>query len=215
MSATLAPPPDWVEADAPADAELPLEEIDRRLHEDSGLEYADGEFIERTSSERTARVNAEFACALWDASRLADRARIARLYDATLIYRCWPDDPTRSRRPRCSVIVESRLADLRGDVNEMTIVPDLAVEVVSPKDRAVEVEAKLVDYRIAGFPLVWVVYPAGRVLHARTPAGVTILEESAVLELPGLLPDFRHTVADLLGPTPTASDKAAKKRNPA
>ena len=35
------------------------------------------------------------------------------------------------------------------------IPPDLAVVVVSPNDRAGELEEKRVDYRKADFPLVW------------------------------------------------------------
>ena len=40
--------------------------------------------------------------------------------------------------------------------------PDLAVEVVSPGDTAVEVEAKVLEYLQAGARLVWVLYPDTR-----------------------------------------------------
>ena len=54
------------------------------------------------------------------------------------------------------------------------IPPDLAVEVVSPNDSASELEEKLDDYRTAGVPLIWVIYPELRkvkILRQEGPAG--------------------------------------------
>ncbi len=60
--------------------------------------------------------------------------------------------------------------------------PDLAVEVLSPHDRASEVLAKVSDWLEAGCPLVWVVDPENR--------SVTVYgqqKETHILHLPDVL----------------------------
>ena len=77
-------------------------------------------------------------------------------------YQCFPHAPGLVRRPDVSFIRRGRLP---GDVSPegwVRIPPDLAVEVVSPNDSAEELEEKLDDYRKAGVPLVWVIYPKAR-----------------------------------------------------
>lgn len=46
-----------------------------------------------------------------------------------------------------------------------SIIPDLAVEVVSPTNTATEVVEKLADYFRAGVKLVWVIYPSHRQVY--------------------------------------------------
>jgi Uma2 family endonuclease len=49
--------------------------------------------------------------------------------------------------------------------------PDLAVEIVSPNDRASEIQARVQDYLTSGTPLVWVVYPQQRLVIVHYPDG--------------------------------------------
>jgi Uma2 family endonuclease len=49
--------------------------------------------------------------------------------------------------------------------------PDLAVEVLSPDDRAAEVEEKVAEYLAAGARAVWVLSPRARTLTAHRPGG--------------------------------------------
>jgi Uma2 family endonuclease len=51
------------------------------------------------------------------------------------------------------------------------VVPDLAVEVVSPSDRAADVERKVRQYLAAGAVRVWVVYPSDRTVTVFRPSG--------------------------------------------
>jgi Uma2 family endonuclease len=75
-------------------------------------------------------------------------------------------DPDRVRRPDVSVVRRERLPDL--PAGYLDLVPDLAVEIVSPNDKAEELADKLEDYRRVGVPLVWVVYPHSRMIVAHT-----------------------------------------------
>ena len=80
------------------------------------------------------------------------------------------------------------------------IVPDLAVEIVSPDDTASDVNEKVRDYLESGVRVVWVVYPRTRQVHVCRPTGdVQILFADAVLEGEDVLPGFRLPLAELWG----------------
>src|SRR5581483_2973192 len=49
--------------------------------------------------------------------------------------------------------------------------PDLAVEIVSPGDKATDIEEKVLSYLAVGTRLVWVVYPEVQIVHVRYPDG--------------------------------------------
>ena len=90
------------------------------------------------------------------------------------------------------------------------VVPDLAVEIVSPTDHAYDVMAKLEeDFRV-GVRLVWVIYPEFRKVYAYgSTTSLRILQDGDELEGGPVLPGFRFPVAGLFqtqegGPTPTA-----------
>lgn len=76
--------------------------------------------------------------------------------------------------------------------------PDLAVEVLSPGDRASEVLAKVGDWLDAGCRSVWVVDPRTRTVSVyRGPSQVIILHDSELISDEELLPGFRVRVAEL------------------
>ncbi len=76
--------------------------------------------------------------------------------------------------------------------------PDLAVEVVSPRDRPGEIHRKIGEYLDAGVPLVWVVYPTRRRVAVYRPGGEEpiVLKEDDVMENFPELPGFRCPVSD-------------------
>jgi Uma2 family endonuclease len=75
--------------------------------------------------------------------------------------------------------------------------PDLAVEVVSPNDRATEIEEKAVGYLRTGVRLVWVVYPPTRRVVVHSPGRTTrTLEGSDALDGGDVVPGFTCPVAD-------------------
>jgi Uma2 family endonuclease len=82
------------------------------------------------------------------------------------------------------------------------VVPDLAVEVVSRTNRAVEIEAKLLDYFAAGVSLVWVVYPdSGRVLSYESLKQIRVLDRQDDLDGGPVLPGFRLSIQSLFDAT--------------
>ena len=82
------------------------------------------------------------------------------------------------------------------------VVPDLAVEVVSPNDLAVEILEKTDEYFRAGVRQVWVVYPQhGRVFVQTGPKSITVLDATDTLDGGDVLPGFQIRLADLFGDT--------------
>ena len=82
--------------------------------------------------------------------------------------------------------------------NAWNVVPDLAVEVVSPTNLAEAIDAKVTDYFAAGVRLVWVIYPeSGRVYVYDSPDGCRVLERSDALDGGEVLPGFRLPIETL------------------
>ncbi len=120
------------------------------------------------------------------------------LFPADTGYICFPHRPRLVRKPDVSFVRTGRLPNNRPPRGFARLVPDLAVEVISPNDTYYEVEDKLNDYLLVGVPLVWVVNPDRRTVHTYTPDG-GIRRFTADQELTGepLFPSFRVRVADL------------------
>ncbi len=79
------------------------------------------------------------------------------------------------------------------------VVPDLAVEVVSPTNSANEVEGKVVEYLRAGVGMVWVVHPSTARVYVHDGSS-TVLVVSRDGELGGgdILPGFRLPLSTLV-----------------
>ena len=76
--------------------------------------------------------------------------------------------------------------------------PDLAVEVLSPDDRAGEVLAKVRDWLQSGCRRVWVVDPRTRTVSIyRSPSEIVVLSESDTLTDEELLPGFALPVGEI------------------
>lgn len=82
--------------------------------------------------------------------------------------------------------------------NAWDVVPDLAIEIVSPSDFAEDLLAKVDEYFRAGVALVWVVFPSLRLIHVYESM-TQIRVATAANELDGgaVLPGFRVAVASL------------------
>ena len=78
------------------------------------------------------------------------------------------------------------------------MVPDLAVEIVSPDDTARELRKKVEEYLSVGVRAVWVVYPVEREVHVHRPgADVEVLPEDGILDGGEVLPGFRLPLAEV------------------
>ena len=118
------------------------------------------------------------------------------VFESEATYQCFGTDRT-GRRPDVSFIKRERLPDGKPPVGAITVPADLAVEVISPGDRAYDVAAKVQAYRSAGFRLVWLVSPASRQVEIHRPDGtLRLLREQDVISGEDVLPGFECPVAE-------------------
>jgi Uma2 family endonuclease len=165
-------------------------------------ELVDGQLVERNMG--------------WDSSWIAGRlhhilSAYCDAHNAGLVapgdasYQCFADEPKKVRRPDVSFIRAGRLPSDKRPKGHCPIAPDLAVEVISPRDLYSRVEAKVDEYLAAGTRLVWVVDPATCTARVhRADGSITDVHEDAELDGEDVLPGFRCRVADLFR-TPTPS----------
>ncbi|HEX8204273.1 MAG TPA: Uma2 family endonuclease, partial [Isosphaeraceae bacterium] len=105
------------------------------------------------------------------------------------------------RRPDVAFVSDERWPRRRAVPEEeaaWNVIPDLAVEVVSPTDRDEAGLAKVREYFQAGVRLVWKVYPRERVVHVYE-SFTTIRVRTRADDLDGgeVVPGFRLPLATL------------------
>lgn len=104
------------------------------------------------------------------------------------------------RKPDVAFVSHARWAADRPipRVNAWPVAPDLAVEVVSPTDKAFDVLDKLREYFVAGVRQVWHVYSnVEQVFVFDSPTSVRILTGGDELAGDPVVPGFRLPVADV------------------
>jgi len=108
-----------------------------------------------------------------------------------------PGEARRPLVPDVSYVSNERLRPLSdADLQIPPIAPDIAVEILSPDDRRIDIDDKISVYLRAGSSLVVVVDPRRRVVELHDPAAVALLDESQTIEH-GALPGFSYPVRDL------------------
>ncbi len=75
--------------------------------------------------------------------------------------------------------------------------PDLAVEVVSPSNKADDIHLKVMQLLNAGTRLVWLVYPESRTVVTQTAEVARTLREDDMLSGGEVLPGFEIRVGDI------------------
>jgi Uma2 family endonuclease len=170
-------------------------------------EIVDGRRVELppTSAESTG-VAADLAAAI-----SASGAR-GKVYCEMLI--TLPLDKERNRRPDVIFVSFERWPRnaRRPDTNAWDILPELCVEVVSPNDRAEEIETKVDEYLRAGVSLVWVIYPENaRVYVYESASSVARLSRADTLRGGTVLPGFELPLAELfLDPPPAPAQQESQ-----
>lgn len=125
------------------------------------------------------------------------RVRMEMLFKIPL-----PNDRSRNCRPDVAVVLYDRWPknkplSLTG--NAIDVVPNIAVEVISPTDLAEAVAVKAMEYLDGGVQLVWQICPEARVLFAHRPNGeARRVRPDEEITAPDILPGFRVKLADLL-----------------
>lgn len=107
-------------------------------------------------------------------------------------------DPDHIRIPDVSFVARERVPASGMPKGYWMLAPDLAVEVVSPEDRATELRDKARDYLEAGTRQVWVLWPDERAITLHQPdRAPTDLGPDDTLDGGDLLPGFQVRVAAL------------------
>ena len=162
-------------------------------------EVVGGRLVEKHVSEDSDWISGEILSLIRDFTR---SPRLGWVFGGERLFRCFPHDPTQGRRPDVSYLSAEKLPEGPSGRGITPVPPDIAVEVVSPGDIAYDLEEKLADYRSAGVPLIWVVYPNRRTVHvyAGGSEAPSVLHEPDVLTGGDVLPGFAVKVADLFPP---------------
>lgn len=164
------------------------------------MELVDGEPREKGMGFESSFVQTRITKLL---ANFVDEQDAGMVFDSEAGYRCFPHRPRLVRKPDASFVRKGRFPNDRPPRGFATIVPDLAVEVVSPNDLAYEVSERLNDYLLAAVPVVWLVDPHTRTIHTYTADGaVRLLTADQELTGEPALPGFRARVADLFPPPP-------------
>jgi Uma2 family endonuclease len=129
------------------------------LPDSKDYELVGGRLVERHMGAESSRIGTRLCTRL---DRFCDDNDLGIVWGADNGYECFPHAPGLVRKPDVSFVRKGRLPADASPKGWIRIVPDLVVEVVSPGDLAEQLEEKLEDYRKAGVPLIWVIYPRSR-----------------------------------------------------
>jgi Uma2 family endonuclease len=167
-------------------------------------ELVDGKLLERHMGSVSSWIGGELYARLRD---YVNGNRFGRVFPADAGYDCFPRGNV--RYPDVSVVRYGPLADEELPEGHIKLAPDFAAGVVSPNDKAGELEEKLLDYRAAGVGLVWVIYPDTRTARAHRPdRSTTEYAADDVMSGEAVLPGFSVRLGDLF-PTPAAGPAPA------
>jgi Uma2 family endonuclease len=180
--------------------ETPLAPSARTPDEEPYFEILDGEKVELPLMSAYASVLA---------SRLTNRVgafaqdNIGQAV-CEVLFR-FPSPKERNRRPDAALVCYERWPKTRRipwSDNAWDVVPDLAIEVLSPNDLAEDLFAKLSEYFQVGVRLVWVVSPLQQWIYVYESINkVRILTREDDLEGGEVLPGFRLPLAELFNET--------------
>jgi Uma2 family endonuclease len=105
--------------------------------------------------------------------------------------------PEEVRRPDISIFLGERLRQIDPDKIPAPFAPDIAIEVLSPSDGAVDLRRKVRDYLRGGSREVWLLDHSNAEVQVYTNVGLRILQSADVLES-SLLPGFSARVAEFV-----------------
>jgi Uma2 family endonuclease len=104
------------------------------------------------------------------------------------------------RRPDVSYVSRERWQLVNPSVIPLPFAPDIAIEILSPSEKAVEVNRKVAEYLAAGSSEVWVIDAENSEVFVRSVEDVRVLRAGEAVES-RLLPGFSFGVSEgLAGP---------------
>jgi Uma2 family endonuclease len=170
-----------------------------RMRDDVPLtEFINGEIVEMPPmSFHSGKIASRLA---WKLGPFADANGLGTAVIETLFHIPTAEDPGRNRRPDLAFVSYNRWPKDRPESvreNAWDVIPDLAIEVVSPSDKAIELLEKVGEFLEAGVRQVWVVYPRGVIYVHDSVESVRSIGPAGVLDGGDILPGFRLPLAEL------------------
>jgi Uma2 family endonuclease len=178
----------------PKAAEPEPMETDEALYE-----FVNGQRVEMPPMSIRARiVAARFAAEL---ATFGKTSGLGEVFPEMLFRIPLTEDEGRERRPDISFVSYKNWpteSPLDPDANAWEVIPDLAIEVTSPSDKAEDQREKILEYFRVGVRCVWVVYPRLRLIDVyESPTSIRVLSSTETLRGEPVLPGFEVSVSSL------------------
>lgn len=180
----------------------PIQLKDIEMMETRGIhrEIVDGQWIEATEDTMAGELYGAIATNLiLSLGAYVKTHQLGRVYPADTTYILSEDEQgvQLMRLPDVSFVAASRVKT-ENRHTYYQLAPDLAIEIISPSERAVDIRAKLRDYLQAGVRQVWQIYPDTQEVMVYLPDGAVHTYEVGQA-IPGgdMLPGFDLPVADI------------------
>ena len=174
------------------------------LPDSKSFELVRGQLVERNMGAESSWVGTQLLIRL---GRFSEEQQIGWVLQADCGYQCFPHDPRMVRKADVSFILRGRFPGNVLPKGWVKIPPDVAIEVISPNDRAEELDEKLADYLRADVPLVWVIYPESRsVMVYRRDGSISRLLEENELSGEDVVPGFRCKLSEIFPPLRRSED---------
>lgn len=162
-------------------------------------ELVDGELVQRIMSELSSFIGGRLVARL---TVFCEEHDLGWVFPADAGYQCFPDNPGKVRKPDVSFISKDRLPNGPSERGFSRIAPDLAVEVISPNELALDVDKKIHEYLEAGVQLVWKVNPDAKLIAVHRASGSdSRLGIDDELSGENVIPGFRINVGELFATT--------------
>lgn len=170
-------------------------EVRRPWHLPDDCEWVDGAIRAKPGGAESDGINSTLLALL---NVFVREHKLGFVFGAQTGYKCFPKKPKQVRKPDTSFVAAGRLKDNKPPKGDITIVPDLIAEVVSPNDTYEDVTARVADFKAVQVKLIWVISPETRtVLVRRADGSCAELDETGTLSGEDVLPGFACPVAEL------------------
>lgn len=166
------------------------------LSDEKNYELVDGKLVGMNMSGLSSEVAAILISQLINFGR---PLKLGSVFGADCGYQCFSFAPQQVRKPDVSFIAAGRISDAEKEAGFVKVAPDLAVEVISPRDGFHHTEEKIAEYLTAGVRLVWIIDPLARIaIVHRQDSSYERLGIDDSLKGEDVLPGFECRIADLL-----------------
>ena len=175
------------------------------MRDDRRCELVGGKLVEKPVSALASFVAAVVSRLIGD---FVERHGLGFAFDPDLTYQCFPTDPNLVRRPDVSFVRRGRFEGNQFPEGHVRIAPDLVVEVLSPNEKAYDVDEKVDEYLAAGVRLIWIINPESRAVRvdgSNKPS--VVLRENDSLDGGQVLPGFSVSIRDIFAKVDAAFAK--------